>query len=278
MNSLNNYYIFYEVARTKNITRASENLFISQPAVSQSIKKLEEELSATLFIRDKKGVRLTKFGEEIFQKVETAMLALKSIDGMAIQERELMRGSIVIGSGSNVARELLALPIKNFLENFPNIQITQIEDVQTKMLNMLKKGEVDLVISQQNEQIKELTFTPLLEHKYVFIKKKGVEIKRFIKITKGSYTYELFEGFEKQNGIENHPDIIVSGYRMAIELAKQGIGLALVPEFLVSELIQSGEVEVVFKDYQMPTVTFGYYVNPVAITSAVEVFTKFLER
>ena len=83
MDSLDNYRIFYEVAKCKNITKASKNLFISQPAVSQTIKKLEDELGATLFIRNKKGVELTRFGQEVFQRAETAMLSFhnkKSVD------------------------------------------------------------------------------------------------------------------------------------------------------------------------------------------------------
>ena len=277
METLDNYRIFYEVAKSKNITKASERLFISQPAVSQTIKKLEEELSATLFIRNKKGVELTRFGQEVFQRVETAMLALKTIDKISRDEHELLRGSIIIGCGSNLARELLTLPIKNFLDSFPNVQITQIEDVQANLFEMLRKGKVDFVMTQQTDQFDEFKFCPKIEHNYLFIKKKGVEVKRFIKIPQGSFTYNVFEDFEKQYKPQSYPATIVSGYSMEIELVKQGVGIALVPEFLVSDLIKSGEVEVVFKDYQLPTTTFGYYYNPALLTSAAEVFMKFLE-
>ena len=119
MDTLDKYRIFYEVAKSKNITKASERLFISQPAVSQTIKKLEDELSATLFIRNKKGVELTRFGQEVFQRVETAMLSLETINKISRDENELLRGSVVVGSGSNLAREMLTLPIKNFLDSFP---------------------------------------------------------------------------------------------------------------------------------------------------------------
>ena len=278
MDSIDNYRIFYEVAKYKNITRASEHLYISQPAVSQAIKKIEEQLGTTLFIRNKKGVELTRFGQEVFQKVETAMLSLETIDKISRDEHELLRGSVVIGSGSNVAREMLTLPIKNFLDNFPCVQIIQMEDIPTKLFQMLRKGEVDIVITQQNEQFNEFSFCEIKKHNYVFIKKKGGEVKRFIKTPQGSFTYNLFEEFEKQNKFENYPATIVSGYRMEIELVKQGVGIALVPEFLVSNFISSGEVEVIFKDYKLPSITFGYYYNPTLLTTATEVFMKFLEE
>ncbi len=278
MDTLDKYRIFYEVAKSKNITKASERLFISQPAVSQTIKKLEDELSATLFIRNKKGVELTRFGQEVFQRVETAMLSLETINKISRDENELLRGSVVVGSGSNLAREMLTLPIKNFLDSFPNVQIIQIEDIQTNLFQMLRQGKVDLIITQQTEQFSEFSFCQIINHNYVFIKKKGAEVKRFIKTPQGSFTYNLFEEFEKQYKSQNYPATIVSGYRMEIELVKQGVGVALVPEFLVSNLIKNGEVEVIFKDYKLPAITFGYYYNPATLTSATEVFMKFLEE
>lgn len=278
MDSLNSYVIFYEVAKAGNITRASEKLFISQPALSQTIKKLEEELGVKLFVRNKKGVELTTLGQEIFMKVEQAMLTLKSVEQMADEENNLIRGSIIVGSGSNVARELLTQPIKNFLQDFPDIQVTQTEGVQSEMFDLLKKGEVDVVISQANTQIEDLPFYPLIEHKYVFIKKNGATPTRFIKISKGSFANQLFEEFERQHDFQNNPDVIVSGYRMAIELVKLGVGMTLVPAFLVQDELANHEVEVVYKDYTLPTITFGYYINPANLTTATKMFVQYLKK
>ena len=91
MEDFNKYKIFYEVAKEGNITRASEKLFISQPAVSQSIKKLEEELEVSLFIRNKSGVTLTSIGQEIFTKVDGAILSLKDIDKIIEEKNELKK-------------------------------------------------------------------------------------------------------------------------------------------------------------------------------------------
>lgn len=276
MIDLDKYRIFYEVAKEKNITKASENLYISQPAVSQVIKKLEDELGITLFIRNKKGVELTKFGKDIFQRVEGAMIALNSIDRIVEEESELLKGNLVIGSGSNVARELLTLPIKNFLQEFPNVQITQVEDVQSNMINGLRNGKIDIVISQQNDEIEDLIFYPLLSHQYVFVKAKGVNTDRFITISKGSYTQQLFKEFTNKYK-KDFSLLTVSGYRMAIDLAKLGVGITLVPKFLVNALIDREKLETTFNDCKLPTVTFGYYINPLISTPATEVFIKFLK-
>ncbi len=278
MNRLDNYRIFYEVAKSGNITRASEKLFISQPAISQVIKKMEEQLGSKLFVRDKKGVTLTRFGERVFQKVETAMLSMLAVEKLAREEDELSGGDLVIGSGSTLAREILVEPLSKFLGLFPKIKVSQIEDVQEKMLDMLWRGDVDIVISQQNDNIQGLQFYSLVTQKYVFIKKKGGEVDRLIKMTKGSYTYECMCEFERKKGVSNLPDLTVTGYRMAIELAKVGLGLALVPEFLVRESLKAGELETIFKDYQLPEIKFGFYVNPLLLTRVTEVFIKFLDE
>ena len=278
MENLDKYRIFYEVAKEKNISKASENLFISQPAVSQSIKKLEEELGISLFIRGKRGVELTKVGKEIFQRVEVAMLALNSVDRLVEEENELLKGTIVIGSGSNVAREILVGPIKNFLEVFPNIRLEQIEGVQADMIDMLRKGQADLVITQKNEDVLELSFQPIVEHCYVFVKRKGEKIKRFITTSKGSFSQLIFEKFARQRNLKDVPTLTVSGHRMAIELAKVGVGVALVPELLVKDLIESEELEICFNDYNLPKVIFGVYHNPDIATPATKVFLKFLKE
>ena len=70
---LDNYRIFYEVAKTQSFSRASENLYISQPAISQSIKQLEFALQCSLFHRHAKGVTLTKEGETLFSYVTNAL-------------------------------------------------------------------------------------------------------------------------------------------------------------------------------------------------------------
>ena len=278
MESLDKYRIFYEVAKEKNISKASENLFISQPAVSQSIKKLEEGLGISLFIRGKRGVELTKVGKEIFQRVEVAILALNSVDRLVEEENELLKGTIVIGSGSNVAREILVGPIKNFLEVFPNIRLEQIEGVQADMIDMLRKGQADLVITQKNEDVLGLSFQPIVEHSYVFVKRKSEKIKRFITTSKGSFSQLIFEKFARQRNLKDVPTLTVSGHRMAIELAKVGVGVALVPELLVKDLIESGELETCFNDYTLPKVIFGVYHNPDIATPATKVFLKFLKE
>lgn len=277
MDRLDSYRIFYEVAKVGNLTKAGEKLYISQPAISQVIKKMEDQLKAKLFIRNKNGVILTRFGSEVFKNVERAMLSFNAIDCLAESENELKSGKLVIGSGSTIAREVLVAPIEKFLKDFPNIQMSQIEDVQSVMFDKLRQGEVDLIITHQIDQADDLEFQIIENQRYIFIKKKNCEFKRLIKLTKGSYTFALFDSFQRQMNLQTLPEIVVSGYRMAIELVRRGVGLALVPESLARESLKSGEIEVVFEDFNLPQINLGYYTNKFLKNRATEVFIKYLE-
>lgn len=278
MDNLNKYKMFYEVAKEGNITRAAEKLYISQPAISQTIKDLEEELGVALFIRNKKGVELTRVGCEIFARVEGAMLSFKSIDQMINEQNDLSNGKIIIGAGSNISRDLLAGPLTEFLMEFPNIKIELVEEPQDVMFKILKEGKVDLVITQKNDDIDGFSFCPLKDYPYVFVRSKVGRTDKFITMAKGTYTHKLFVETMKKLGKSTAPDIMVAGYNMAVELARLGAGVALVPKFVAQKCIDSGELVEHPENYKLPTITFGYYFNDYLLNPATKVFLKFLDK
>ena len=263
MDNLNKYKMFYEVAKEGNITRAAEKLYISQPAISQTIKDLEEELGVALFIRNKKGVELTR---------------VESIDQMINEQNDLSNGKIIIGAGSNISRDLLAGPLTEFLMEFPNIKIELVEEPQDVMFKILKEGKVDLVITQKNDDIDGFSFCPLKDYPYVFVRSKVGRTDKFITMAKGTYTHKLFVETMKKLGKSTAPDIMVAGYNMAVELARLGAGVALVPKFVAQKCIDSGELVEHPENYKLPTITFGYYFNDYLLKPATKVFLKFLDK
>lgn len=275
LTSLDNYKIFYEVAKCGNITKASENLFISQPAVSQTIKKLEENLGVSLVIRSKKGVELTPIGKDIFAKVEIALHNLSSVEHLINEEKGLIRGEIAIGAGSNIARRVLCEPIAKFMIDYPLINVKILENVQTKMIEMLKVGELNFVLTQFNEDI-NFPFIPVFETQYCFIKSKNIKADKFITITEGSFAYILFDKFLKDNNINNKSIMQVSGYKIALELVKLGIGTTLVPHYIAQEYLDNEELIEVYTDYNLPKIQFGIYYNPEIILPAAKMFLKYL--
>lgn len=140
------YRIFYVVAKNKHMTRASEELHISQPAISQSIKKLEEQLGGTLFLRSNKGMELTKEGEMFFDYVKAALELFKNAENEFTSFQKLEKGEIKIGISTTLTKICLLEAIEKFHNDYPNIDIILTNDLTSNLILELEKGKLDFVI------------------------------------------------------------------------------------------------------------------------------------
>ena len=272
--NLNYFKIFYVVAKYGNITKASQELYISQPAISQTIKNLEDALECKLFIREKKGVALTHLGKKIYDKVETSLKALDRLEDIVDEEKGVVRGSLTIGCGTNIARLLLAEPISQFVKDFPQVNVHHVENVQDVMFEQLKTGEIDFVITQSEASV-NFQKVSLLKENYLLVASPNSQ-KRFIKLSEGSYAQKIFDEFIEKNKLHNIPYLTVSGYNLAIELAQKGLGTCLVPKFLVEKLINDGKLQVVYENIKLPEVEFCCYYNDEIFTSVAKEFLNYL--
>lgn len=273
--SLDSYNIFYEVAKCGNITRASEKLFISQPAVSQSIKKLEDCLGEKLFIRSRLGMELTIVGKRIFDKVERGLKSLASVNTIVSEEKGLLTGEINIGAGSNITRKVLCKPLANFSYDYPNILVSINEGMQNQMIEQLKRGDLDFVITQKSENI-PLDYVSFFTTKYCFVSSFDSDAKKFITLNEGSYICSIFEEFINKNNFNDVPIMRVSGYMTCLEMALLGAGTTLVPDYLAEEFLKEGKIKKVYTDYQLPEITFVAYYNKEFLTSADKKFLEYL--
>lgn len=123
-NTLSLYHIFYTVARHGNISKAANELYISQPAISKAIKKLEESLSVTLFHRNSRGVTLTDEGKVIYNQTVLAFEALEKGEEDLKRIRKLGIGHLRIGVSTTLCKYLLLSYLKEFVERYPHIKIT----------------------------------------------------------------------------------------------------------------------------------------------------------
>lgn len=140
------YRIFYIVAKNKHMTRASEELHISQPAISQSIKKLEDQLGGTLFLRSNKGMELTPEGEMFYDYVKGALELINNAENEFTSFKGLDKGEIKIGASTTLTKIVLMDSIKEFHKEYPNINISITNDLTDNLLIDLEKGKLDLVI------------------------------------------------------------------------------------------------------------------------------------
>ena len=159
------YRIFYVVAKNKNMSKASEELHISQPAISQSIKKLEDQLGGALFLRSNKGMELTEEGKMFYEYVKGALELINNAENEFTSFKDLSKGEIKIGCSTTLTKLILIDVLKEFHKDYPNININITNDLTSNLINDLKLGKLDFVIFNESniketnlnlEKIKEL--------------------------------------------------------------------------------------------------------------------------
>ena len=148
------YRVFYVVARNKHMTKASEELHISQPAISQSIKKLEDQLGGILFLRSNKGMELTEEGKMFYEYVKGALELINNAENEFTSFKDLSKGEIKIGCSTTLTKLILLDIIKKFHINYPNININITNDLTENLINDLKLGKLDFIIFNEGN-IKE---------------------------------------------------------------------------------------------------------------------------
>ena len=144
--SLDYYKIFYVVAKSGNITKAANELNISQPAISKCIKLLEQQLGGQLFVRTKRGVNLTEEGKEFYKYIEQAMEFINNAEHKFSEMVNLDTGLIKIGISTTLTKKYLMPFIELFHELYPKIRIQIQTAVSTRLFELLRQGLVDLVI------------------------------------------------------------------------------------------------------------------------------------
>lgn len=159
------YRVFYVVAKNKYMTKASEELHISQPAISQSIKKLEEQLGGILFLRSNKGMQLTEEGKMFYEYVKGALTLINNAENEFTSFKNLSKGEIKIGCSTTLTKLILIDVLKKFHKEYPNININITNDLTSNLIKNLKIGKLDFVIFNESnvkenslylEKIKEL--------------------------------------------------------------------------------------------------------------------------
>ncbi|MFA5659141.1 MAG: LysR family transcriptional regulator, partial [Oscillospiraceae bacterium] len=156
--NLNQYRIFYTVAKVGNISHAAENLYISQPAISKAVSKLEEELKTSLFVRKSRGVTLTEEGRILYEHLNTAFDAIFAGEEKIRQINTLGIGQLKIGASATLCKYVLLPYLKGFIEKFPHIKIS-IECQSTyHTLKLLEGGRIDIALVVKPSDEKKINF------------------------------------------------------------------------------------------------------------------------
>ena len=174
------YKIFYVVANNNSISKGAEVLMISQPAVTQSIKNLENQLNTTLFIRTKKGIVLTPEGKELYNYIKEGMYYFINGTNKLEELKNLETGSIKIGASTTITENILMPYIESFTKSYPNIDIIIKNELTDNLIKELNNGNLDIVIGTKPiKEINNLSFHKIKDIHYTFIctKKETLSLK-----------------------------------------------------------------------------------------------------
>jgi len=177
--NLNFLKIFYEVANCNSFLKASNKLYITQPAVSRSIAKLEEELGVVLFHRANNGVSLTPYGQTLYKYIKETSDLLAACERMLKSMSNEEETNIVIGVQSHIVMNYLMKKIISFRKNHPNVKMKLIDLPTRDLLEELAKGNLDFVIdtSPINNIYNNIDITPIISLDTCFIKSKKIKTK-----------------------------------------------------------------------------------------------------
>lgn len=258
--------IFIHVATSTSFLDASRKLYISQPAISKSIKLLEEELGVSLFYRGNKGINLTPDGEILLKYVIEAYNILLAGERMLCKNNELTSGNLVIGAQSHITRYYLLEKIEKFRKKYPGISIRVIDLSTRDLLDALEKHTVDFVIdSSPIDTIYNNTIVePVAYLNTCFIKAadNGQKIENINQLAKENVILPLersslrktLEKGLKKDDIILKPILEYETEELIIESVKRNIGIGFIVENAARDLIELNLVEKLELDYDLPEV------------------------
>lgn len=255
-NNLSLYYVFYTVAECKNISSAAKKLYISQPAVSKSILKLEQNLKTTLFIRTSKGVSLTYEGKLLYQKVMNAFDSIKSGEDTIKHILEFGEGHISFGTSTTLCRYELIPYLKDFIKENPNVSISIECNSTYETLELLNAGKIDLgligIPEDSNDIISNHTYIKIGEIEDVFVATKDylalmpskdiIRHSTLLMLDKENLSRKYVDKYLAAEGIEPYKLIEATSMDLLIDFAKIGLGIACVIKQFVENEIKSGEL------------------------------------
>lgn len=273
MVNLDLYRVFYTVAKSGSLTKAAEELYISQPAVSRSIKQLENQLGVTLFTRTHRGMVLSaQGGKVIFAEVERALGLLTEAENRIAEMKNSATGKIRIGASDTIFEYFLSDKIVDFHEKFPAVKIDLVADFTPDTISKLKADKLDvafvnLPISPDPElklhgNCMRLNDVFVASEKFAFLKDKPLSfsaLKEYplIMMEKNTIARRALDNFLGSLGVELQPSIEVGSWDLMKRLVRRGMGIGIIPREYVEDLFTKGSLFPVLTDTALPVRSVG---------------------
>lgn len=258
------YRVFQEVAKMGNISLAAQNLYISQSAVSQSIKQLEQQLEVRLFSRSTKGVTLTSEGKTLLEYVTHALGLLQAGEEKIAQSRELLTGELIIGASDTVTKTYLLSRLEAFHRNYPDIRIRILNGTSRMVLDYLHSGQVDIAFASEMQDEKQYDIRHCVDTHTVFVAAPGycdfghvfsieeIAAQPLILLERKASSRLYVEKYFRDHGVALVPEIELGSHNLLISVARIGLGVACVTEEFSQSGLSRGVIMPMKTDFEIP--------------------------
>ena len=294
MVNLELYRVFYVVAKCGSLTKAAEELYISQPAVSQAIKQLETQLGGKLFNRTHKGMELSDTGgKQIFSIVEKALKLFDEAESKYAELKDTATGIVRICASDTVATHFLLPYIKKYHEKYPDVNLILQNGTSSETIELLKNnkgdiGFVNLPIDDRDinlcNTVMQLHDTFVASDKFSELFGQVIDLKRLqdyplLMLELSTATRQAIVSFAHSQGVHLHPEIELASLEFMLELAKNGIGIACIPKEFVKHELEEGSLKEIRTNPTLPTRAIGLALpKRENMTFAVKEFIKMLNE
>lgn len=258
MVNLELYRVFYTVARCGSLTKAAEELYISQPAVSQAVKQLENQLGTSLFNRMHKGMELSKQGGElIYADVERALQLLSGVEDKLSELKQSATGTLRIGASETIFQYILADKIVAYNKQYPQVKIDLISDVSPKIIELLKTDRCDVgflnLPIEEDEGIRLSASVALLNDVFVageaFSELKGKELTVWdlqkyplLMLEQNTVARAAIDHYAESLGVSLRPAVEVGSWDFMKRLVTDGMGIGCLPREYALRRLRDGEL------------------------------------
>lgn len=273
MVNLDLYRVFYTVAKSGSLTRAAEELYISQPAVSRSIKQLETQLGVSLFTRTHRGMTLSaQGGKVIFNEVERALGLLNEAENRIEEMKNSATGLIRIGASDTIFEYFLADKIVEFHERFPAVKFELTADFTPDTIEKLKADKCDvafvnLPISPDPDlklygNCMRLNDVFVVGEKYKLLAEQTTslrELKNYplILMEENTVARRSLNGFFSSLGLDLQPSIEVGSWDLMKRLVVRGMGVGVIPREYAKSDMDNGTLFELKTDIALPVRSVG---------------------
>lgn len=266
------YKVFYYVAQNLSFSEASNRLYVSQSAVSQSIKTLEEKLGCSLFYRSTKNVCLTPEGKVLYQQIEQAYFAIKNGERKLSEMHSLEGGDVRIGASDTICKYYLLPFFRDFSERYPKVKIHVTNRPSPACIDLLQKGAVDVVVINLPEILNHDAFQVIKKREIqdIFIVGDRYDVPDnqvrsiheltdipLLALEKNTTTRHFLDNFLMKNGVSMEPEIELGSLDLLIDLVKINFGLSFVPKDYVMKELHSGSLKEVSLKEPIPSRQLG---------------------